>query len=158
MDRFEIIDNLKQYFVIQELVGKWTYKFFGETSWKFFTTNTLYMLLIIRINLGKPITINNWHKGGRFSQRGLRTNLQKIFFDAFKAKRLYLSAHILGRAFDFDVKGMTANEVRDWLVNNANIFPFKVRLEEKLSGKYISWVHADTISERKNPKVYLFNA
>jgi hypothetical protein len=88
MQRDRIITELKQYFAIHELVGKWTYKLHKERAWKFFDTNTLEMLLIIRKGIGKPITINNWYWGGRFSQRGLRTNLQQIFSSMFKRKKL----------------------------------------------------------------------
>jgi hypothetical protein len=115
-------------------------------------------MYIIRKNLGKPITINNWYWNGKFSQRGLRTNVQQMFKNAFIRHVLYLSAHVLGRAVDFDVQGMKAQEVREWIVANEHLFPYKIRLEETINGKPITWVHLDTIFEEKNPKVYLFSA
>ena len=75
----------------------------------------------------------------------------------FFKNKLYLSAHLFGKGVDFDVQGMTAVEVRKWMVENAHLFPVKIRLENLLKGKPISWVHMDTFYEQKNPKVYLFN-
>ena len=115
------------------------------------------MLLTIRKGIDKPVTINNWHKGGKFQQRGLRTNLQNIFSQMFKSRKLYLSGHVLGEAFDMDVSGLTASQVRKWIQNNSYLFPFKIRLEYKKRGKEITWVHVDCIQEDRNPKIYLFN-
>ena len=157
MKRGQIIKELKNYFVIQELVGKVTYKIHKDRSWKFFSTEALLMLLILRKNIKKPITINNWHKGGKFSQRGLRTNLQNIFRQMFRSRKLYLSGHVLGEAFDLDVKGMTAPQVRKWIYQSRHLFPFKIRLEKLKRGKEIVWVHIDCIQEDKNSKVYFFN-
>lgn len=157
MKRQEIIFELKNYFKIYELVGKWTYKIHKDRAWKFFSTEALHMLLIIRKNIDKPMTINNWFWGGKFSQRGLRTNLQNIFRQMFLSSKLYLSGHVLGEAFDFDVKGMTAPEVREWIKSNSDLFPFKIRLERLKNGKQINWVHVDTIQELQNPKVYEFD-
>ena len=157
MNRESIIRELKKYFKIQELVGRFTYMRHRDRAWKFFSTEALYMLLILRKNINSPITINTWHKGGKFSQRGLRTNVQNIFRQMFKSGKLYLSGHVLGEAFDLDVKGMSASQVRKWILKNQHLFPFKIRLEFKKNGKEISWVHIDCIHESKNPKVYLFN-
>lgn len=157
MDRYEIINKLKKYFIIQELVGQYTYKKHGDRAWKFFSTDALHMLLILRVEINKPITINTWHNGGIFSQRGLRTNLQNIFRQITKSFKLYLSGHVLGEAFDLDVEGMSANQVRGWIKNHQHLFPFKIRLENKKNGKYISWVHIDCIQEEHNNKIHFFN-
>jgi hypothetical protein len=155
--RQKVIKELKEYFIIQELVGRRTYKKYGERAFKFFRTEALESLLITRKGLGRSITINNWHRGGRFSQRGLRTNVQNMFKQYFSKGRLYLSGHVLACAFDFDVKGMTPNQVRKWIQDNAHRYPCKIRLERKLRGKFINWTHLDTIQEPQNPKIYLFD-
>lgn len=157
MNRAEILLELKSFFDIRELVGKHTYRRHGDRAWKFFSTEALYMLLILRKNIGKPITVNNWHLGGKFSQRGLRSNLSNIFRQMFYSKKLYLSGHVLGEAFDLDVKGMSARQVRVWIQVNKNLFPFKIRLEHKKGGEEINWVHIDCIQEDHNPPIYLFN-
>lgn len=157
MTRQAVINKLKSRFRIQELVGKRTYKKHGDRAWKFFSFRLLHTLWILRKEIGRPITINTWHKGGRFSQRGLRTNVQDIFRGFFMSLRLYLSAHVLGEAIDFDVEGMTAEEVRNWIIRNQSKFPYKIRLEHKKNGKPIKWVHLDVLEEPQNPHIYLFN-
>jgi len=146
--------TIKDYFGIKELVDKAVFDKHGEKAWKFLDKNTLACLLIIREGLGRRITVNNWSIGGIFSQRGLRHNLSAL---VKKKTWLYLSAHIFGKAFDFDVEGMTSVEVRQWIVDNAGLFPCKIRLEDNMNGKPINWTHLDTFSEDKNPKVYLFD-
>ncbi len=155
--RERIINEIKEFFVIEELVGEATFKKHGERAWKFLDDDLLECILVVRVNLGKPMTINNWKWGGKFSQRGLRTIVQQLVKNMFFKNKLYLSAHLFGKAVDFDVQGMTAVEVRKWMVKNAHLFPVKIRLENLLKGKPISWVHMDTFYEQKNPKVYLFN-
>lgn len=157
MRRDNIISELQNYFQIYELVGPETYKRHGQRSWKFFSTDSLEMLLITRKNLDRKMTINNWKWGGKFSQRGLRTNLQNIFRQLTKTLKLYLSGHVLGEAFDFDVEGMTPDEVRQWFDDNQHLFPFRIRLERNKNGEPITWVHADTVQELHNPKIYFFD-
>lgn len=147
MEEIEVRKRIKEYFNIQELVGRRAYKRFGIRAWRFLDYRLLYALLIIREGLDKPITINH----GRAQQRGLRTIVQQMIKNYFYKDRLYLSAHLFGKAVDFDVKGMQAQSVRDWIVDNEKLFPFKIRLEDK-----VTWVHLDVIWEQKNPKVYLF--
>lgn len=146
--------TIKDYFSIQDLVDKTVFDKFGQTAWKFIDKDLLACLLIIREKLGKPITINNWHKGGQFSQRGLRTNISPMV----KGKTsLYLSAHLFGKGVDFDVAGMTAVEVRAWIVANAALFPCKIRLERNMAGKPINWVHLDTLAGESDPKILQFD-
>jgi len=153
----EIYSQVEKYFDIKELVSPFVHKIFGERSWKFLCPRALETLLIIRKNIDRSITVNDWAWGGKFTQRGLRSNLGYIFLKMFKRGKLYLSGHVLGRAFDFDVKGMTAIEVRQWIVDNEKLFPHKLRLEWKMKGKEIRWVHLDLIWEKKNPHIYKFN-
>ena len=153
----QIYTEIKKYFFIEEFVSKKVHDKYGEKAWQFICPRLLHTVLIIRKKLDRPITINNWHRGGKFSQRGLRSNLSSIFMSKFKKGRMYLSAHVMGRAIDFDVKGMTAEQVRMWLVEAEDVLPYKIRLEHKMRGKNISWVHLDLFWNEKNPKVYLFN-
>ncbi len=157
MRRDNVIEKLRQYFEIYELVGPKTYKKHGERAWKFFSTDALEALLITRKGINKPFTINTWFWGGKFSQRGLRTILQNIVRQMFVIGKLYLSGHVLGEAFDFDVEGMSAVEVRKWIKTNKHLYPMRIRLENLKKGKPIHWTHLDTIQESHNPKVYLFN-
>jgi len=146
--------TIKDYFIIQELVDSTVYEKYGEIAWKFIDDRLLECLLIVRQELGVPISVNNWFYGGNFTQRGLRHNMSPLVSSKDK---LYLSAHIFGKAVDFDVSGMTAVEVRKWIVDNPQKFPYKIRLERNLGGKPITWVHLDIMSDESKPKVYQFD-
>ena len=146
--------KIKDYFCIEELVDKTVFDKYGEGAWKFLDETILETLLIIREGIGFPMTINNWKWGGNFSQRGLRHNMSSLVKNKVK---LYLSAHMFGKAVDFDVQGMSAVDVRKWIVENEDKFPCKIRLERNLNGKPISWVHIDTMSDSTKPKVYQFD-
>ncbi|PKH50868.1 hypothetical protein CXF68_09290 [Tenacibaculum sp. Bg11-29] len=157
MTRDKVIELLKQYFQVYELVGRKTYKKYGEDSWQFLQTEALHTLLVLRVLVGRKATINDWYWGGKYQQRGLRTNLQQLFRFYFLKRRLYLSGHVLGCAFDVIFEGISANEVRRLIIANQHKFPYKIRLERKKNGKFITWVHIDTKYLKRNPKVYLFN-
>ena len=150
MDRYELIKKVNRYFKITELVDKEVYSIHGDRAWKFFDTNLLKAILIIREGLNKPITINT----STMQQRGLRHNESPIVMNK---TRPYLSAHCLGKALDFNVQGINSEDVRAWIKKNYFKFDFKIRLEHKKNGKPISWVHIDTIDEEQNAEIYLFN-
>ena len=157
IDNEQLLQDLKHFFSINEWVDQSTYQAYGEKSWRFFDKRLLATLLYVREQIGQPITINTWSRGGQFSQRGLRTNLSPLVIKKSSKQRLYLSAHMRGSAVDFDVKGYSAMEVREWLIQKQSELPYKIRLESKMNGKEISWVHLDVDDEPANPKVYLFN-
>ena len=72
-----------------------------------------------------------------------------------------MSAHNQGEAVDFHVKGMTANEVRLWIVKNQILLPHPIRLEvnfnphglsesairQKIATDKMNWVHLDLRGE-----------
>lgn len=131
-----------EYFKIEELVSPAVLNKYGEDmSWSFFDQKLLINLEWIRRELDRPITVNTWHVGGRFSQRGLRENTSQIVYDKTVRNKTYLSAHVLGKGVDLDVKGMTAQEVRSWLVSNRHRVPYPFRLEEG-----VDWVHLDVMT------------
>lgn len=82
----------------------------------------------IREYYGVPVTINNWYWGGNFKNRGFREMNTSV-----GAK---LSQHKFGRAFDFDVKNVPAEQVRNDIRKGK--FPLITCIE-----KDVSWVHAD---------------
>ena len=149
-----ILKQFKKYFNIKELVDEAVFNKYGEKAWQFIDSKLMESLLVIREGIGKPMFLNDWSYGGKFDERGLRHNLSDLV--ATKS-RIYLSAHMMGKAADFDVHGMKAPEVRKWIVDNQDAFPHKIRLERKLNGKEITWNHLDVYDYKKNPKVYLFD-
>ena len=133
-----MINKIRKYFDTQEVVCKHVYDKFGDSAWAFFDPRLLETLLFIREGIGKPIYVNNWQIGGNLSQRGLRCNVCNLVREKTDLKKVYLSAHIFGKGIDFDVKGMTAQQVRDWLEEHKEDLPYKIRVED-----CVSWVHID---------------
>jgi hypothetical protein len=146
MNREQIIRDLHKYFQVSELVCEHVYSQWGERAWQFLDTNYLACLLIIRRDiLQTPMTCN--HKGA--NQRGLRCNKCEIVAGK---KRAYLSAHVLGKAGDFTVKGLTAQEARSRIRQNAHLLPCNIRMEGG-----VSWLHFDVLTQfGVTDKVYEF--
>lgn len=152
-----VLNSIQKYFKVHEFVDPYTYKKFGEDSWQFICPILQANVLFMREALDRPFRANDWYWGGRFSQRGLRSNRTRIVSRKTRLKRLYLSAHTMGKALDFNVDGMTGEQVRKWAAENADAFPFKARFENEINGKQISWVHIDVFDNPKNDKLYFFN-
>lgn len=153
MTREEILKAIKPYFTIEELVCDHVFAKWGEQAWRFLDTDYLHALLIIRRDI---IKLPMWCTSKTQKQRGLRCNRCQIV----RSKNVpYLSPHVLGKAGDFTITGMTASAAREKIKANADLLPCKVRLEKwDANGKEISWLHIDVIDEPKNPKVYEFHA
>lgn len=146
MTRESIIRDLHKYFQVSELVCDHTHSRWGERSWQFLDSLYLECLLIIRRDILKRPMICN-HAGAY--QRGLRCNLCQIC----KEKRgVYLSSHKLGKAGDFTVEGMTADEARHLIIANAHLLPCNIRLEGG-----VNWLHFDVLPQfGVTDKVYIF--
>ena len=147
MNRENIIQELSKFFKVQELVCNHTFSKWGERSWQFLDTDYLACLLIIRRDiLQVSMTCN--HDGAH--QRGLRCNRCQIVSEKTKP---YLSSHILGKAGDFTCAGMTAQEARSRIRNNAHLLPCNIRIEGG-----VSWLHFDVLPQYGiNRKVYEFS-
>lgn len=144
------INNIEKYFSLEELVDKDVFNKYGQFAWNFFRKELLETLVFIREYFNAPITINNWKSGGKFSQRGFRSNLS--YFVKDKKDKLYCSAHCLGAGVDFDIKGYKAEEVRNKLIEIQEELPYPIRLEDK-----VNWVHLD-VYNNTDKKVVLFKA
>lgn len=126
---------MRQYFEIYELVPKKVYEDRGNKAFELIDKDLLMFINMLRSELDKPITVNDWFWGGRFSQRGLRTPEAKEF-------KPY-SQHSFGRALDFNVKGMSAAEVREWIIEHRDLDWVKpITFMEDEDG--IERVHVDT--------------
>ena len=145
--RDQIIRELHEYFQISELVCEHTHSKWGERAWQFLDTDFLECLLIIRRDILGRIMICN-HSGA--DQRGLRCNRCELVKDK---KTIYLSSHVLGKAGDFTVQGITAEEARSLIKKHADLLPCPIRME---SG--VSWLHFDVLPQYGiDQKVYEFN-
>jgi hypothetical protein len=132
------------HFKIWELVPPELINLPEDYLWGLFDENILIVIDRLRSCLGKPITINNWKSGGQFSLRGFRP--KNCTIGAIN------SPHKQGKGIDFDVKGMTAKEVRDFIMKRQDQFPEITRMEDK-----VTWVHIDTMPRNGWLGIKLFN-
>lgn len=146
MTREQIIRDLHQFFQIRELVCEHTHSKWGERAWQFLDTDYLHALLIIRRDIIQlPMICNHDHA----DQRGLRCNLCPLVFEK---TGVYLSSHILGKAGDFTIKGMTAEQARQRIKDMAHLLPCNIRIEGG-----VSWLHFDVLPQYGiTDKVYEF--
>ena len=146
MNRDKIIQALRKYFDISELVCPHTLSKWGERSWQFLDTSFLHALLVIRRDiLQVPMTCNYDGAG----QRGLRCNRCELVKEK---SSVYLSSHVLGKAGDFTCKGLTAEEARRRIIENAHLLPCNIRLEGG-----VNWLHIDVLPQYGvENKVYVF--
>lgn len=140
------------YFDLKELVCKDVYDFYKDTAWQFFDSRLLITIDRMREKLGKPMFVNNWDSGGEFDERGFRCLRCSIVKQAIADNKMYVSPHMTGQAIDFDVQGLLAEEVRQYIIKNGNLWPYPLRLEAG-----VNWVHMDTREIGNNQKVTLFN-
>lgn len=150
MERAEVLRQIKEYFTIDELVCQHVYARWGEDAWQFLDTNFLHCLLLLRRDIiGKPMHCNTHRL--HIYQRGLRCNMCEIVKEKGRA---YLSAHILGKAGDFNIEGMTAAQARQRIKLLPAAFPCQVRVEGG-----VSWLHFDVLPQSGiSNKVYEFTA
>lgn len=140
-----------RYFDPRELVCPHTHGRFGDRALGFMDDTILRDLLFVREGLGLPVRVNNWHRGGDYSQRGFRCVLCPLVRSKAVYGSLYVSAHILGKAVDFTVDGMSAERVRQWIKAHSDALPHPCRLEEG-----VSWVHMDTRTDGSAGRVTTF--
>ena len=87
---------------------------------------------------------------GDYTQRGLRCNKCKLVANKSVS---YLSAHVLGKAGDFSVDGMSAEEARQKIIENIDRLPHPIRMENG-----VAWLHIDVLEQYGiDEKIYLFN-
>ena len=144
--REELINNLKKYFKVQELVCPHCYNKFGENSWQFLSTELLEVLYTLRVEVfNRPMVINTYHNSGQFSQRGLRCNMCQLVKNK---NSVYLSAHCLGKAIDFNVPGLSNEQVHNSIKQNIDKFKQGIRLESIESAP--TWRHIDVLPVLNN--------
>ena len=148
MTRQEILTAIRPYFDIDELVCNHTFAKWGDKSWQFLDTDFLHCLLVIRRDIiRRPM----WCNGTQKKQRGLRCNR----CDMVKSKSsVYLSSHVLGKAGDFTITGLSAEKARELIKANADLLPCPIRME-----KGVSWLHFDVLPQYGvTDKVYEFSS
>ena len=144
-----MIERIKKYFDLQEVVCPHVYDNLRSLAWDFFDPRLLENMLWLRESLGKPIFVNNWQIGGNLSQRGLRCNRCALVKEKTMLEKVYMTPHGQGTGLDFDVLGMTAQQVRDWIDKHQDEMPHPSRLES-----LVSWVHWDVRNYTSKKLIY----
>lgn len=142
-----------KYFKIQEFVSKAVYEKYGYKCWEFLNPKIITFINMLREDLDKPVTINDWLWGGQFQQRGLRANKDPM---VIAKKDFYLSQHCLGNALDFNVKGMTTKQVQEYIVENYDRYKEYISRMESLESAS-TWIHVDCANTGKD-RLIIFKA
>lgn len=131
-------------FALYELVSKKVYDEFGDRAWQFLDERVLRNIQAIREYYGVSVRVNDWKWGGDFHYSG---------FDEGGFRKDGTSQHNMGRALDFNVRGVSAEKVRSDISSGKIKLPYPdVWLE-----KDVDWVHMDVrYSDKKG--AYQFNA
>jgi Peptidase M15 len=138
---------LPKHFAVVELVPPDIYQVMGEGAIILMDDRILRIADAVRDHFDVPVTINNWKVGGQFSQRGFRTVQQ--------AGGAGHSAHFYGRAIDFDVQGLTADEVRKEILSNSSAGDFPLISGMEMG---IPWVHLDCANRYSTNGIVQFSA
>lgn len=146
MSRSELINNVKKYFKLEELVCPHCINTYGQNSWQFISTELLSTIYTLRTKvINQPMIVNN---GSNFTQRGLRCNMCSIVKNK---KSVYMSAHCLGKAIDFHCTNINPEQCRQLIKDNIDQFEYPIRLEED-----VNWVHVDTYTLDDENKLVTF--
>lgn len=101
---------LSKHFTIEEFVPKVVFDEFGENSKWFIRPELVKLAEFVRNWFGHPVIINNWHVDGNFQYRGYRP--------CSYSRGGKFSQHRLGTAMDFNIKGMTPQDVYKEIIDN----------------------------------------
>jgi hypothetical protein len=120
------------HFRVEEFLPPDLYNQYGDAGMHLLMdARILWTMDRLRDKFGVPITINNYHTGGQFQQRGFRND---------PGTGAVLSQHRFGRACDFDIQGMTAEQFRGQVrsLYLDDDLQYITRIEDK-----VNWCHID---------------
>ena len=132
-----------KYFKIHELVPKKMYEKYGEKAWRYVDVRLIETIdkLKEHFNLG-TMTINNYYWGGSREWSGIRTPESPNYS--------YGSQHSFANAFDIVFSDYSAEEARNYILDNLHEFEYIKGMELG-----VSWLHIDV---RNEDKIVLFKA
>jgi len=142
---------IQDYFSLNEIFCPEVVKHYGEFAWNFLDVRLSITLEAIRMRLNKVIYVNDYAVHGKMTQRGFRCVQCQLMKDVYKSGELFTDPHALGKAMDFSVEGLVAEEVRQYIIKNRNLWPYPIRLENS-----VNWVHLDLYNNNYNDKVIFF--
>lgn len=127
--------SLTKNFYLQEFVTPYLYKKWKDRSVIFVDERMIYLAQWIRDRFGKPMTINNWHSGGKFKYRGWRPPYCKV------GSRY--SQHKAGRGLDVSIVGISIKEIHEDIKDNQRLYyNYGLRVVESME-KAPTWMHLD---------------
>lgn len=124
-----------KYFKVHELVPKKMYEKYGEKAWRYVDVRLIEMIdkLKEHFNLG-TMTINNYFWNGDREWSGIRTPDSPNYS--------YGSQHSFANAFDIVFSHYSAEEVRNYIIDNPHEFQYIKGMELE-----VSWLHIDVRNE-----------
>lgn len=128
--------NVSKNFILQEFIPEEIWDRFGPNAIWFVDPRIIRIAQFIRDMYGLPVTINNWHNGGKYKESGFRLPTTKT-----GAK---LSQHKFGRAIDIkflDKPNSFYKEVREDIKKHEEEF-IKLGVTAVEEGTK-SWLHVD---------------
>jgi len=128
--------------VAKQVLPEHIYKKEGVAGLRHMDERIIITIDVLRRELNRPITINNWSWGGNRNASGYR---DIIYYGTHESYANSTSQHKSGRGLDFLVSGMTAQEVRLYILENKDKFPYIKFLEvgPLSNGQTMSWCHID---------------
>lgn len=121
-----------RYFDLRELVPPDLYMARGQSAWELIEPRLLVVADALREKFG-PLTVNNWHLGGSYTQSGLRDPVTGI--------GARLSQHKRGAAIDAKFRDAAPRKVFDYLLEHADEWPLLTVLEDVEHTP--TWIHID---------------
>lgn len=132
MKRTQITEN----FYLDEFIDPAIYSVRGDKSISLLDFRIVEAAQFIREQSGQPVKINDWAKGGRFRERGLRRH------DTATGARW--SQHKYGRAIDINIGTWTPQEMLDFVMQHERYLverQWVTVIEDVAFTK--SWLHLD---------------
>ena len=131
-----------EHFSIQELVPPEVFQERGNKAWSLFNPLILKSADRLRKRYG-PMFINTWSLSKAIQEiYGTRTE-SGIRIPGNAYYKVY-SDHSRGNAFDAIFRDISAEEIRDDIIQGRIEFDFPVVIECTINGKEISWLHFAT--------------
>jgi hypothetical protein len=134
------------HFRVEEFLPPDLYNQYGERGLELLMDpRILWTMDNLREKFGVPITVNDYHAGGQFQQRGFRNDA---------AVGALLSQHRYGRACDFDIKGISSEQFRHMALTGEldEELQYITRIENG-----VAWCHIDCAGVQSD-KIIFFNA
>lgn len=142
-DEWWLTDYTPTHFITEEFVDPDTFAVRGKDSLGCMDVRMLITADAIREYFNKSMTINNWKWGGNRKWSGLRTTKSPDY--------ITYSQHTFGRAIDFIMKDISAQEIRDEIKSHQDhpAFRFITAIEDFPE---MNWCHVDCRIWKKNEK------